>query len=57
MREPMLSRRELSELADFGVGFESDTPLWYYVEGSRVERWAGSSVSEPESSGKCFSAC
>jgi hypothetical protein len=31
MREPMLSRRELSELADFGVGFESDTPLWYYV--------------------------
>ena len=58
MREPMLSRRELSELADFGVGFESDTPLWYYVlKEAELSGGPGSSVSEPESSGKCFSAC
>ena len=31
MDVPALDPRELIELADFGVGFESDTPLWYYV--------------------------
>ena len=31
MRVPALGPGELSELAGFGVGFESDTPLWYYV--------------------------
>lgn len=31
MGVPVLGPRELTELADFGVGFEFDTPLWYYV--------------------------
>jgi hypothetical protein len=31
MRVRALSPGELGELAAFGVGFESDTPLWYYV--------------------------
>jgi hypothetical protein len=31
MRVRALSPGELGELAVFGVGFESDTPLWYYV--------------------------
>jgi hypothetical protein len=28
---PALGRGELSDVAGFGVGFEWDTPLWYYV--------------------------
>ncbi len=31
MRIPALSSEQLSELAGFGVGFDRDTPLWYYV--------------------------
>ena len=31
MRVRALGPRGLSELAGFNVGFESDTPLWYYV--------------------------
>ena len=35
-----LSAADLRELRDLGVGFESSTPLWYYVlkEAQRVER-------------------
>jgi hypothetical protein len=31
MRIPALSTSQLSELAQFGVGFERSTPLWYYI--------------------------
>jgi hypothetical protein len=31
MRAPRLSPADLRELRDFGLGFEHDTPLWYYV--------------------------
>jgi hypothetical protein len=31
MRIPALSRNQLSELAQFGAGFERNTPLWYYI--------------------------
>jgi len=31
MGVPRLGAGDLSELAQFGVGFERDTPLWYYV--------------------------
>ncbi len=31
MRAPSLSGRDLDELADFELGFERDTPLFYYV--------------------------
>jgi Animal haem peroxidase len=31
MRLPMLSRRDLADLAGFGVGLERSTPLWLYV--------------------------
>jgi hypothetical protein len=31
MRAPVLSSRDLSELAGYGLGLERNTPLWYYV--------------------------
>lgn len=31
MRLPALSTSQLSELTQFGVGFERSTPLWYYI--------------------------
>jgi hypothetical protein len=31
LRIPALTSSQLSELAQFGVGFERDTPLWYYI--------------------------
>src|SRR5262245_40567706 len=31
MRIPALTSSQLSELTQFGVGFEDSTPLWYYV--------------------------
>jgi len=31
MRIPALSTSQLSELAQFGVGLERSTPLWYYI--------------------------
>jgi hypothetical protein len=31
MRIPALRPADLNELAGFGVGFERDTPLWYYI--------------------------
>ena len=31
MRIPALTPQQLSELAQFGVGFERSTPLWYYM--------------------------
>jgi Animal haem peroxidase len=31
MGEPVLSRRDLEELRDFGLGLDRSTPLWYYA--------------------------
>lgn len=31
MRAPVLSSRDFSELAGYGLGLERNTPLWYYV--------------------------